>query len=102
MDGCRIADCISAAPAALDRYLAAVPAMPLNPLAPLTRDLQIARSPRHATIRQSGSDQSTRRRPRTPCCGMGKVEPSKCQRLHDLLVGDQCRLTRLGKITGRA
>src|SRR6266487_2829389 len=25
---------------------------------------------------------------------------TKCQRLHDLLVGDQCRLTRLGKITG--
>jgi len=28
-----------------------------------------ARSPHDATIRQSGSDQSTQRRPRTPCCG---------------------------------
>ena len=45
--------------------------MSLNPLAPLTRDLQIARSHHHATIRQSGSDQSTRRRPRTSCCGIG-------------------------------
>src|SRR5947207_5591038 len=45
--------------------------MSLNPLSPLTRDLQIARSHHHATIRQSGSDQSTRRRPRTPCCGIG-------------------------------
>jgi hypothetical protein len=37
--------------------------------ADLTRDFPIARSPHHATNRQSGSDQSTRRRPRTPCCG---------------------------------
>jgi hypothetical protein len=70
-------NCISAAPAALDRYLAAVPAMSLIPLAPLTRDLPIARSPHHATIRQSGSDQSTRRRPRTPRCGLGRArEPN--------------------------
>src|SRR6266496_5633241 len=33
---------------------------------------------------------------------IGTSEGTKCQRLHDLLVGDQCRLTRLGKITGRA
>jgi hypothetical protein len=31
----RISDCISATPAALDRYLAALPAMSLIPLAPL-------------------------------------------------------------------
>jgi hypothetical protein len=37
----------------------------------------------------------------------GKIQPSKCQRLLDIPLGDQCRvkgvcLARLGEITGRA
>jgi hypothetical protein len=36
LDSCRL-HCISAAPAALDRYLAAVPAMSLIPFAPFAR-----------------------------------------------------------------
>jgi len=77
------------------RTLAALPAMSLIPFAPLTRDLQIARPHHHATFASTRRRparrvpdwlaasrslgritmrpmQSTRRRPRTPCCGMGR------------------------------
>jgi len=47
----------------------------------LTRDFPIARKHRHATIRQSGSDQSTRRRARTPCCGLRTFGNSANDRL---------------------
>ena len=80
------ADCISCASAALDRYLAAVPAMSLIPLAPLTCDLQIARPHHHASfaVYPAASPHAVLRN--------GKTEPSTCQRLHDVLLGDGCRV----------
>jgi hypothetical protein len=60
-----------------EQRIAELQAMLLTPFAPLTRDLPIARSPHHATIRQSGSDQSTRRRPRGLCCRLRKCQTSE-------------------------
>jgi len=53
---------------------------------PLTRDLQIARPHHHASfaVYPAASPHAVLRN--------GKTEPSTCQRLHDVLLGDGCRV----------
>jgi len=52
----------------------------------LTRDLQIARPHHHAAfaVYTAASPHAVLRN--------GKAQPSKCQRLHDVLLGDRCRI----------